>query len=71
MYRNVKAEFARGDIKYDIVCERLGISNTVLSLKMTGKSPFTVNEAKAIQALIHEINGVLIPLDELFKEAGE
>lgn len=70
MYRNVKAEFARGGITYEIVAQRLNVSIPAVSLKLTGKTPLTVNEAKIIQSLIEEINGVYITLDELFKEAG-
>lgn len=70
MYKNVNAEFARGDITFDMVAERLDRTPNTIRLKLKGEYPLTLNEAKGIQALIYEINGRLVPLEELFEEAS-
>lgn len=70
MYKNANAEFARGDIDLDMIAERIGRSYNTTRLKLKGEYPLTLVEAKRIQALIHEVNGRFIPLEELFEEAG-
>lgn len=69
MFKNVRAEIARGDIDLNLIANRLDITVGTLRLKLKGEYPFTLNEAKKIQEIIFEINGKLIPLEELFEEA--
>ena len=71
MYPNVRAEFARKNLTLEKIVEELqkrGITMTVptLSLKLNGKYPITLDEAKAIKA----ITGADIPLEVLFEEAS-
>lgn len=64
MFRNLEAEFVRKNVKKSEVSEKLGITPSTLSLKLSGKSPLHLNEAKAIKNIL----GVNIPLEELFAE---
>ena len=69
MFKNDRDEIARGDIDLNLIANRLDITVGTLRLKLKGEYPFTLNEAKKIQEIIFEINGKLIPLEELFEEA--
>lgn len=64
MYSNLKAEMKRGGFTLETVSRKLGITLGTLSLKLNGKYPVTLNEAKKIK----EIIGVDIPLEDLFEE---
>lgn len=65
MYPNCKAELARKNITLDKLSKVLGLSVTTTSLKLNGKYPLTLREAKAIKAFLK----VDIPLEILFEEA--
>ena len=64
MYPNLNAERARKGITLDTLADALGVTVGTVSLKLSGKAPITVAEAKVIKATI----GVDMPLDELFSE---
>jgi hypothetical protein len=65
MYPNCKAELARKNITLDKLAKVLGLSITTTSLKLSGKYPLTLMEAKAIKKFLE----VDIPLEVLFEEA--
>ncbi len=48
-YRNMKAELKRSGTTYETVSKELGMSMNNFNLKINGKVPFTVEEAKAVQ----------------------
>lgn len=66
MYPNCKAELARQDITLDKLAKVLGVTMTTVSLKLNGKYPLTLREAKAIKTFLK----VDMPLEELFEEAS-
>ena len=49
-YQNMKAELKRVGASYEDVSALLGMSMNIFSLKINGRIPMTVEEAKAIQA---------------------
>lgn len=49
-YQNMKAELKRVGASYEDVSALLGMSMNNFSLKINGRIPMTVEEAKAIQA---------------------
>lgn len=68
MYPNVRAEYARRNLTLKSTVEelaRLGFEMSVptLSMKLNGKFPFTLDEAKALK----EILKTDLPLEELFE----
>ena len=70
MYPNLKAEIARNNLTLEKMVNALAeIGHTMtistLSLKLNGKYPITLNEAKALKQIV----GTDIPLDTLFEEA--
>lgn len=66
MFKNLKAEFVRDGLTLEVVAKELGITVSTLSLKMNGKYPFTLNEAKKIKNILKAD----IPLEILFEEVG-
>lgn len=48
-YQNMKAELKRVGATYDDVSEKLGMSMGNFSMKINGKVPMTVEEAKTVQ----------------------
>lgn len=48
-YQNLKAELKRCNVTYEDVSSMLGMSMNNFALKINGKVPLTVEEAKAIQ----------------------
>lgn len=67
MYRNAKAEMVRAGLNLDKVAPGMGISGSALSMKLNGKSPITVNEAKLFKKIVRSD----MPLEELFKSFEE
>ena len=71
MYPNFNAEYARKGLTLDKLTEEMrnrGVSRTVptLSLKLNGKYPLTLGEAKVLRDIV----APEISLDVLFKEAS-
>lgn len=71
MYPNLKAEIARKGLTLLKIVEELkkrGINMTVsmLSLKLNGKYPLYLNEAKALKEIVETD----IPIDILFEEVN-
>ena len=71
MYANFNAEYARRGFKLESLAEEMrnrGMSRTVstLSLKLNGKYPLTLGEAK----MLRDIVAPETPLDVLFEEAS-
>jgi transcriptional regulator with XRE-family HTH domain len=62
MYPNLRAEIARKGVTATAIADALVITKGTLSLKMQGKSAFTVPEAKAIKKLLDAD----VTIDELF-----
>lgn len=65
MFRNLEAERARKDMTLHEIAEKLGLTVTTLSLKLRGKAPLTLGEAKSIKKILK----VTMPLEELFEES--
>ncbi|WP_418566866.1 helix-turn-helix transcriptional regulator [Peptacetobacter sp.] len=63
MYLNVKAEIKRRNLTLEDVAQELNIRTSTLSLKLNGKAPITLKEAKAIKDYLNSD----IPLEELFE----
>lgn len=67
MYPNLRAEFARKNMTFQIVADALGITVGTLSVKYNGKFGFTLDEAVAIKKLLD----VDMPLEVLFEKEQE
>lgn len=66
MYRNVRAEMARRGIRLEDLANSLGVTVSTMSLKLNGKAPLTLSEAKRVKMCL----GVDMPLEDLFEEAS-
>jgi len=64
MYRNLKAEMVRQDIKPEQIAEALNIKLATARLKINGNVPFRLDECKRVAALFKDKNG----LNYLFQE---
>ena len=64
MYPNLNAERARKGITLENIAEGLSVTVGTVSLKLSGKYPVTLAEAKQIK----EIIGTNLPLEILFSE---
>ena len=62
MYTNVKAELARQNMSIVDLSTKTGIKYQTLFNKISGKYPFTLDEAKNIKQAL----AVDIPLEDLF-----
>lgn len=49
MYNNLEAEIARKKIKKTVIAKEIGKTYNTLNLKISGKYPFTYDEALIIQ----------------------
>lgn len=67
MYRNAKAEMARAGLTLANVAERMDCTIGTLSMKLNGKAPITLSEAKQFKRIV----GTDMPLEELFKNFEE
>ncbi|MDY3791624.1 MAG: hypothetical protein SOZ56_03995 [Oscillospiraceae bacterium] len=67
VYPVLEAEIARKGIKKKDISETIGIGARTLSLKLLGKSDFTLSEA----LVIHQNYFDDILIEELFKKSGE
>ncbi len=69
MYPEVRADMARKNITLAMIAEdpRVDCTVSTVSLKLQGKAPLTLNEAKAIKAILKST----LPIEELFKTEGE
>lgn len=68
MYPNLNAERARKNISLETLAQALDKTVATVSLKLSGKAPVTVEEARIIKKTI----GTNLPLETLFsKEAIE
>lgn len=67
MYKNLKAEMSRYNIKNEDVAKKLNITPSTASLKLNGKTRVLVSEAWLIQDLFLEKANVNFTLDYLFK----
>lgn len=65
MFPNVKAELSRRGITLTDLARVLGCTVSTVCMKLNGKTPLTLAEAKTIKKYI----GVDLPLEELFEEA--
>lgn len=67
MYKNLKAELTRYTISNIEVAKKLNVTEGTASLKLNGKAIIRLEEAFAIQDLITEKSGIVIPIEKLFK----
>lgn len=67
MYRNAKAEMVRAGLTLADVSENLGGTVATWSLKLNGKAPITLDEAKRFKRLVKSE----LPIEELFKRFEE
>ncbi|NOW85348.1 transcriptional regulator with XRE-family HTH domain [Clostridium beijerinckii] len=67
MYNNLEAELRRRKIKRKDLADKLNLTISTVSLKLNGKAPITLHEAK----LIKQILNVDIPLEDLFNPSQE
>lgn len=67
MYRNLNAEMSRFNIKQIDLQELLDVTQGTMSLKLTGKSIITIDEAKKIRDLINSKSEEKLSLDYLFE----
>lgn len=67
MYKNLKAEMSRYNIKNEDIASKLNITPSTASLKVNGKARVLVNEAWLIQDLFLEKANVNFTIDYLFK----
>lgn len=65
MYPNVRAEMARNKITQEDIAKVLDRGIATVSLKLSGKYPITLSEAKKIKELL----SCELSLEELFEEA--
>lgn len=65
MYRTAKSEMMKRGFNLADVAPLMGISIGTLSLKLNGKYPITLNEAKLFKSIVKST----LPLEELFEEA--
>lgn len=65
MYPNLNAEIARAGLSRKDIASRLHISDSALSYKMRGKTPFTWDEVLLIQRIL-PVTG--LPIEKLFQK---
>lgn len=77
MYPNVEAERTRAGLTLEPIAKAWGVTISTASLKLTGKSPISFNEAKVLKKLIVEEKqkkGISVNIDMslevLFEEAS-
>lgn len=66
MYRTAKSEMIKRGLTLSDVSSLMGISVSTLSLKLNGKYPFTLREAKQFKQIVKST----LSLEELFEEAS-
>lgn len=64
MYPNLEAELARARMTKKKLSEKLGVTPSTLSLKLSGKSDLSFQEAVKIKTILN----IDISIEELFKE---
>lgn len=67
MYPNLEAELARARMTKKKLSEKLGVTPSTLSLKLSGKSDLSFQEAVKIKTILN----IDISIEELFKEIKE
>ena len=67
MYRNAKAAMVKVGLILEDLSANLGGTVSTWSLKLNGKAPITLNEAKGFKRLVNTD----MPLEELFEEYEE
>lgn len=65
MYKNAKAEMVRQGLRLEDVASIMGKTISTISLKLNGKYPFTLNEAKQFKEIVKSD----LPLEILFEES--
>lgn len=64
MYRNAKAEMVRAGLTLAKLSDRMGCTVSTLSLKLNGKFPITLDEARNFKRLVNSD----LPLEVLFEK---
>lgn len=67
MYRNAKAEMVRNGLTLEAVAREMDITAGTLSLKLNGKYPITLNEARTFKRVVKTD----MTLEELFETVEE
>ena len=66
MYKNARAEMVRQGLRLEDIAKEFGNTVSTWSLKLNGKYPITLNEAKRFKAIVKSD----LPLEVLFEEAS-
>jgi len=61
--RNVRAEMSRRQITQAVVARRLNLSQSAVSLRLTGSVEFKVSELQAVAALLGVPTASLLPVE--------
>ena len=64
MYPNLRAEMARNKINNGDLGEAIGWAPSTTSLKLNGRAPITLDEAKKIKQVVKTD----LPIEDLFEE---
>lgn len=64
MFTNLRVEMVRAKKTYSELAKDIGISISTMSLKSSGKSQFTLDEALKIKDVLHTD----LTIEELFRE---
>lgn len=63
MYKNAKAEMVRQGLRLEDIAKEFNNTVSTWSLKLNGKYPITLNEAKRFKEIVKSD----LPLEELFE----
>lgn len=67
MYKNIEAQIIKSGLDKKIIAEKLGININTLYCKLSGKTSFSLNEAKMLKEIIQSDQSI----EELFEELFE
>jgi transcriptional regulator with XRE-family HTH domain len=72
MYRNLNAEMCRRGLLQKELAKKLHLTLGTMSLKLRGKTPFTLDEALEIKKILNDISELSkdINIEKLFEKSG-
>ena len=73
MYRNLNAEMCRRGLLQKELAKNLHLTLGTMSLKLRGKTPFTLDEALEIKKILNDISELSkdITIEKLFEKSGK